>query len=40
LSGTIGGSFISGHPARVDRFLGKPYLPPQLKDTLGELLRA
>ncbi|MGP8198320.1 MAG: response regulator [Limisphaerales bacterium] len=40
LSGTIDGSFISGHPAKVDRFLGKPYLPPQLKSTLGELLRA
>jgi two-component system response regulator ChvI len=38
LSGTIDSSFIAGHPANVDRFLGKPYLPPQLRTTLGELL--
>ncbi len=40
LSGTIDGSFIASHPAKVNKFLGKPYLPAQLKSTVGELLRA
>ena len=39
LSGTIDSTFIAEHPAKVDRFLGKPYLPPQLKSTVGELLQ-
>jgi DNA-binding NtrC family response regulator len=39
LSGTIDGTFIVGHPAKVHRFLGKPYLPAQLKSMVGELLR-
>ena len=39
-SGTIDGSFIASHPAKVNKFLGKPYLPAQLKSTVGELLRA
>ena len=38
LSGTIDGAFIEGHPAKVNRFLGKPYLPAQLKTMVGELL--
>ena len=40
LSGTIDGAFIAGHPAKVDRFLGKPYLPAQLKSAVGELLQS
>jgi len=39
LSGTIDGSFIAGHPAKVNKFLVKPYLPAQLTSTVGELLR-
>jgi DNA-binding NtrC family response regulator len=39
LSGTIDGSFITNHPAKVNRFLGKPYLPAQLKSMVGELLQ-
>ena len=39
LSGTINGAFIARHPARVDRFLGKPYHPPQLKSTVLALLQ-
>lgn len=39
LSGTIDSSFITGHPAKVDAFLGKPYLPAQLKSTVGDLLQ-
>ena len=39
LSGTIDGAFISKHPAKVNRFIGKPYQPPQLKSTVGELLQ-
>jgi DNA-binding NtrC family response regulator len=38
LSGTIDGAFIEGHPAKVNRFLGKPYQPAQLKTLVGELL--
>jgi CheY-like chemotaxis protein len=40
LSGTIDGAFIARHPAKVHRFLGKPYLPAQLKGTVGELLQS
>jgi DNA-binding NtrC family response regulator len=39
LSGTIDGSLASLHPARVHRFLGKPYQPAQLKILVAELLR-
>lgn len=39
LSGTIDGSLASMHPARVHRFLGKPYQPAQLKNIVAELLR-
>ena len=39
LSGTINEAFIAGHPAKADRFLGKPYLPAQLKSMVGELLQ-
>jgi CheY-like chemotaxis protein len=38
LSGSIDGSFVSKHPAKVHKFLGKPYLPAQLKTMVGELL--
>jgi FixJ family two-component response regulator len=40
LSGTIDGDFISRHTARVDRFLGKPYMPADLKRVVGEALRS
>jgi len=40
LSGTIDGAFVASHPAKVNRFLGKPYLPAQLKSMVGELLQA
>ncbi len=40
LSGTIDGSMASPHPARVHRFLGKPYQPAQLKTLVAELLRS
>jgi DNA-binding NtrC family response regulator len=39
LSGTIDGSLASMHPARVHRFLAKPYQPAQLKTVVAELLR-
>jgi FixJ family two-component response regulator len=39
LSGTIDGSLASLHPARVHRFLGKPYQPAQIKTIVSELLR-
>jgi two-component system, NtrC family, nitrogen regulation response regulator GlnG len=39
LSGTITGDFVAKHPAKVHRFLGKPYLPPQLKNIMRELLQ-
>jgi DNA-binding NtrC family response regulator len=38
LSGTIDLAFVDKHPARVHRFLGKPYQPAQLKTMVGELL--
>ena len=31
LSGTVDGTLASLHPARVHRFLGKPYQPAQLE---------
>jgi CheY-like chemotaxis protein len=40
LSGTVDASFTATHPARVNRFLRKPYQPQQLKTVVGELLRA
>jgi len=39
LSGTVDGSIIVKHPAKVNRFLGKPYQPGQLKVIVAELLR-
>jgi DNA-binding NtrC family response regulator len=39
VSGTIDGAFIANHPAKVNKFLGKPYLPAQLKNLVGELLQ-
>jgi CheY-like chemotaxis protein len=38
LSGTIDSAFVAGHPTKVNKFLGKPYLPAQLKSMVGELL--
>ncbi|MGA2174286.1 MAG: response regulator [Verrucomicrobiota bacterium] len=40
LSGTVDFSMTSTHPARVHRFLGKPYEPAQLKNVVAELLTA
>lgn len=40
LSGTIDRNFIARHPAKVHKFLGKPYQPAQLKRIVGELLLA
>jgi CheY-like chemotaxis protein len=39
LSGSIDSAFASKSPAKVDRFLGKPYQPAQLRTLVGELLR-
>ena len=38
-SGTVDGSVTLHHPARVDRFLSKPYPPAQLKSLVAELLK-
>ena len=38
-SGTVDGSITLHHPARVDRFLSKPYPPAQLKAMAAELLK-
>jgi two-component system, cell cycle sensor histidine kinase and response regulator CckA len=40
MSGTITEAFIAGHPAKVHRFLGKPYRSAQLKNMVGELLQS
>jgi DNA-binding NtrC family response regulator len=40
LSGTADASSLQMHPARVTRFLGKPYEPSQLQNIVAELLRA
>jgi DNA-binding NtrC family response regulator len=40
LSGTVGKSTVLKHPARVNRFLSKPYRGAQLKRLVAELLRA
>ena len=40
LSGTVDKNFIAQHPARVHKFLGKPYQPAQLKRLVGDLLLA
>ncbi len=40
LSGTVDFSTTPTHPARVNRFLGKPYEPAQLKNLVAELLAA
>jgi DNA-binding NtrC family response regulator len=39
LSGTVDGSILTNHPARVYRFLSKPYKPLQLQNAVAELLR-
>jgi len=39
LSGSIDGAFFANHPAKVHRFLGKPYLPAQLQSLVAELLQ-
>ncbi len=39
LSGTVDGSILLNHPARVHRFLGKPYEPAQLQNIVAALLR-
>jgi DNA-binding NtrC family response regulator len=38
-SGTVDGSVTLHHPAKVDRFLSKPYPPAQLKTMVAELLK-
>lgn len=38
-SGTVDGSVTLHHPAKVDRFLSKPYPPAQLKALVAELLK-
>lgn len=38
LSGSVEREFISQLPGKVHKFLGKPYMPAQLKDTVGDLL--
>jgi DNA-binding NtrC family response regulator len=38
-SGTVDGSVTLHHPAKVDRFLSKPYPPAQLKALAAELLK-
>jgi DNA-binding NtrC family response regulator len=40
MSGTVDGSIALMGPAKVNRFLGKPYDPAQLRKTVAELLRA
>jgi DNA-binding NtrC family response regulator len=39
MSGTVDDSVLLNHPAKVNRFLGKPYQPSQLQDLVTELLR-
>jgi len=39
LSGTVDGSVVVLHEAKVHRFIGKPYLPAQLKSAVEELLQ-
>ncbi len=38
-SGTVDGSVTLHHPAKVDRFLSKPYPPAQLKAMVADLLK-
>ena len=38
LSGTAGAEIVLNAPVRVDRFLGKPYVPSVLLDTVRQLL--
>jgi len=38
-SGTVDGSVTLHHPAKVDRFLSKPYPPAQLKTMVADLLK-
>lgn len=39
LSGTVDGSIVLSHAAKVHRFLGKPYEPAELQKTVEELMR-
>jgi DNA-binding NtrC family response regulator len=38
-SGTVDGSVTLHHPAKMDRFLSKPYPPAQLKAIVADLLK-
>jgi|SRR5580658_10516801 DNA-binding NtrC family response regulator len=38
VSGTVDGSITATHPAKVHRFLGKPYKPAQLEKVVAELM--
>jgi two-component system CheB/CheR fusion protein len=38
-SGTVDGSVTLHHPAKMDRFLSKPYPPAQLKAMVADLLK-
>ncbi len=40
LSGTAGAEIVLNAPVRVDRFLGKPYQPSTLLETVQDLLAA
>jgi DNA-binding NtrC family response regulator len=39
LSGTMDDSIMETHPAKVNRFLGKPYEPLQLQKAVADLIR-
>jgi FixJ family two-component response regulator len=39
VSGTVDSSITLTHTAKVNRFLGKPYEPAQLKKAVAELMR-
>jgi CheY-like chemotaxis protein len=39
LSGTVEASVILKHPVKVNKFLAKPYQPPQLTSLVFELLK-
>ncbi len=39
VSGTVDDSITLSHPAKVHRFLGKPYEPAQLQSIVAELMR-
>lgn len=39
VSGTVDGSITATHPAKVHRFLGKPYDPGQLQNAVADLMK-